>query len=640
MKANDKNLGMGRNISRRDLLHGLGALTASSLVPGNALADTVLASELKTPSAYPPSLTGLRGNHLGSYEVAHQLARGGKRDWGKENEADNTVYDLVVVGAGLSGLSAAFLFLSLNPNSSVLILDNHDDFGGHAKRNEFQIGSKTMLGYGGSQTLEEPSSYSDQVKSFLQELRIDLKQFDKAYDNDFFTRHGLGAGTFFSEKKWGKNKLVPYDIGGLGGTLPLSPSILTEKQAVQQIPISDVARQQLLGLLTEKNDRMPEIKAANKEDYLYSISYKEFLIKHIGITEPEVFKVLQDLSTDSCVGIETASAGTSILYVGLPGAAAAGLSDFDEDYEPYIHHFPDGNASIARTLVHRMIPDVAKDIKTEDILQSRFNYESLDSENSPVRLRLNSTVVNVEHEGQPKSAKTVRVRYVKAGQAYNIRAKHCVMACYNAMIPSICPELGNKQTEALSKQVKSPILYTNVVLNNWRAWKKLSIGAVSCPGSYHVSALMDFPVSMGGYSYTSNPDEPVIIHMERFPHRANEGLTKREQHRLGRHELLSTSYETIERNIREQLAGMLGEGGFDPAKDIEAITVNRWAHGYSYSYDWINEPYYDNWNDERYPHVQARKPWGRIAIANADSNAEASIESAISQAYRAIGELS
>ena len=127
--------------------------------------------------------------------------------------------------------------------------------------------------------------------------------------------------------------------------------------------------------------------------------------------------------------------------------------------------------------------------------------------------------------------------------------------------------------------------------------------------------------------------------MERFPHAPNSGLSEREQRRIGRHELFATPFETIERNIRKQLAATLEDGGFDPARDIEGITVNRWAHGYSWMYDWDEQPYYDDWNDERYPHVQARKPLGRIAIANSDAGASAMMETAIEQAWRAVGDL-
>ncbi|MEM7359367.1 MAG: FAD/NAD(P)-binding protein [Pseudomonadota bacterium] len=638
-KSADKDLGMGRNISRRDLLQGLGAVAASSMVPGKALADAVLAQEIVGEAPYPPALTGMRGNHPGSFEVAHKLAREGKTDWGGALEDDSDVYDLVVVGAGLSGLSSAYFYLAENPKAKVLILDNHDDFGGHAKRNEFQFGQRMVLGYGGSQTMEEPSTYSGLVKALLDDLAIDLKQFDTAYDNEFFQRHGLSAGTYFNKEAWGSDTLVDYDIGGLGGTLPVAPSRATAQQAVEKMPISEAARKQLLGLLTEENDLLSDIPLDEKEGYLYSITYKDFLTEHMGITEPDVFKVLQDLSTDASVGIDTATAGSSLLYIGLPGSAAAGVLSFDEDYEPYIHHYPDGNANIARRMVLRMIPAVAKGVKQDDILHAKLDYSQLDRKDWPVRLRLSSAVVNVAHEGPYRSAKTVRVSYVNNGKTRAVRAKHCVMACYNAMIPSICPELGKRQKKALAKQVKTPILYTNVALRNWQAWKKLGLGAVSCPGSYHVNAMMDFPVSMEGYQFSDSPDEPIVIHMERFPHRPNEGLSKREQHRLGRYELLSTPFETIERSIREQLTGILGEGGFDPARDIEAITVNRWAHGYSYSYDWTWEDYYDDWDDRRYPHVRGRQQRGRLAIANSDAGARATLDTAIEQGFRATMEL-
>jgi spermidine dehydrogenase len=276
----------------------------------------------------------------------------------------------------------------------------------------------------------------------------------------------------------------------------------------------------------------------------------------------------------------------------------------------------------------------------EDVVTAPFDYGKLDLANALVRLRLNSTVVHVENEGDPKSAKQVQVSYVRGGREYRVQTRGCVLACYNAMIPYICPELPALQREALAFQVKSPILYTNVAMRNWQAWQKLGIGAVVSSGSYHVNAMLDFPVSLGDYHFASEPDDPIAVHMERFPHRPNEGLSERQQRRLGRHELLSTSFETIERNIRNQLAGMLADGGFDPARDIEAITVNRWAHGYSYGYnDLEDDPYYADRNDERYPHVRGRKQYGRITIANSDADARAMLESAVEQAHRAVGEL-
>jgi spermidine dehydrogenase len=209
------------------------------------------------------------------------------------------------------------------------------------------------------------------------------------------------------------------------------------------------------------------------------------------------------------------------------------------------------------------------------------------------------------------------------------------------MIPHLCPELPAPQREALALQVKSPILYTSVALRNWQAWKKLGIGAAIAPTGYHINAMLDFPVSLGSYRFAEEPDDPIVVHMERFPHRSNMGLTPRVQHRLGRYELLSTTFETLERNVRGQLAGMLSAGGFDPARDIEGITVNRWAHGYARWYNPLFESYYyEDRDDERYPHVQARKRFGRIAIANSDAGARAMFEAAVEQGHRAAAELS
>ena len=621
-----------RGIRRRDIIHGLGALGAGAWVPGRALADTVLAMET---SAYPPALTGLRGNHAGSYEVAHALAREGRRDWGAPASIDER-YDLVVVGAGISGLAAAWFYRQQHPGARVLLLDNHDDFGGHAKRNEFMIGGRRLIGYGGSQSMEAPGGYPRLVKALLGELGVEPGQFDRAYDANFYRRHGLTAGVFFNQAFWGSDRLVKYDLGGLSDYLPLAPSSLDAGDAVAQMPISPAARAQLLRVLTTAEDQIPEVPAEQKEDYLYSMTYLTFIARHLGVTEPEVVAVLQDLASDSGVGIETAMAGDAILYSSLPGYDAAGLPPW-EDGELYIHHYPDGNATIARALVQRMIPSAAAVDSIEALVSSEFDYSKLDSPSSPVRLRLNSTVVNVANRGGDNPGASIT--YVKNGKAHQVRADSCILACYHAMIPALCPGLPADQREALSMQVKSPILYTNVALKNWRAWAELGIGAVVAPGSYHVNAMLDFPVSVGNYRFSNDPDQPIVVHMERFPYPPYSNMDKRDQFRWGRHQLLSTPFKDIEESVISQLSGILGAGGFKAERDIAAITVNRWAHGYSYYYDFLKEPWYEDWDDPRYPHVRARQPMGRIAIANCDAAASAMLEAAVSQAHRAVQEL-
>ncbi len=647
MKQSDKNLGMDKLISRRDILHGFGGLAAGAIT-SSALSTTAIAGQLFSPedasensanNFYPPAQSGLRGNHQGSFEVAHELGRDAKKVWGPVLQSDKTIYDLVVVGAGISGLSAAHFYQKQYPDARILMLDNHDDFGGHAKRNEFQVGGKKLIAYGGAQTMQEPSDYSDIVKGLLADIGVDIRRFDKAYDQGFYKRHGLAGCVHFNSKNWGKDKIVNYDLGNLGSYMPLSPSKLSAAQAVANMPISKEAKEEFLRLLTTTEDQIPEILNKNKRKYLYSLSYRDFLIKHLDIHQEEVFAVLQDLASDFGVGIDAAPAYAALDYAGLPGWAAAGLPDIEEEEEAYIHHFPDGNASIARLLVRKMIPAVCTGNSMEDVVQSKFNYSALDQADSSVRLRLKSTVVKVNHNGDPDSAKEVTVSYVNNGQAYSIQANACVLACNNAIIPFMCPELPQQQKDALAFQVKTPILYTNVALSNWRAWKNLGIGAVVSPGEYHINAMLDFPVSMGGYDYSGSPDEPIIVHMEKFPHKNNEGLSSREQKRLGRHELLSTTFETIEREVRKQLTNMLSAGGFDPARDIQGITVNRWAHGYASWYNPLFDTMYEDWEDERYPHMQARKPFGLIHIANSDSAATAMMEAAVEQGHRAISEL-
>jgi spermidine dehydrogenase len=636
-KSRDRELGMNRGITRRDILHGVGALAIASWVPGKAFADQILASEVRGQAAYPPALTGMRGSHPGSFEITHELALEGRSDWGVVEERDTDEYDLVIVGAGLSGLAAAHFYRKSKPDARVLILDNHDDFGGQAKRNEFQIGGKTLIGYGGSQTLEEPSDFPQIAKTLLSDLGIDLDQFYKTYDRDFFRRRGLRGAVFFDRENWGVDRLVDYDLGSLRYTLPLAKPHGSIEKAVQSMPMSDAAKAQMLKLLTSTDDAFPGMSDDERIEVLWSISYRQYLSDYLGITEPEVFAALQSLTTDLGAGIEAVTAGETIEYLVLPGGAAAGFP-YDGDGEPYIHHFPDGNASIARMLVREMIPDVAPGSTMEDIVLAPFDYSKLDVAGTPVRLRLNSTVINVRHDGEPGSARSVTVGYMRDGRHGEVRAKQCILACNNAIIPSLCPEIPQHQRDALSEGLKLPLVYTSVALNNWRAWEKLGVGAVSAPGSYHVNAMLDFPVDMGGYKFSSGPDDSIVVHMERFPHRPNEGLSLREQSRLGRYELLSTSFETIERNTRAQLAAMLAPGGFDPASDIEAITVNRWPHGYA-TPDWLVDDYYEDRSDIRYSHVVGRQPFGRITIANADAGASSMFQSAVREAYRAVEEL-
>jgi spermidine dehydrogenase len=251
---------------------------------------------------------------------------------------------------------------------------------------------------------------------------------------------------------------------------------------------------------------------------------------------------------------------------------------------------------------------------------------------------LNSTVVNVKHDGDSNSAREVIVTYNRGGKLHDVRANGVVMACWNMFIPYLAPELPAHQKEALAFAVKGPLVYTSVGVKNWTAWQKLGISNVNAPTMYHPSVSLTEAVSLGELQHAQTPDEPVALHLTKAM--AVPGHPRKEQHRLGRAELLNTSFETFERSIRDQLARILGPGGFDPARDIIAITVNRWPHGYAYTYNSLYDPM--EWvftSTNTRPNVIARQPFGRITIANSDAGASPHTDTAFAEAQRAVGEI-
>jgi spermidine dehydrogenase len=316
-----------------------------------------------------------------------------------------------------------------------------------------------------------------------------------------------------------------------------------------------------------------------------------------------------------------------------PGFDGLGIGVHEKE-EPYIFHFPDGNASIARLLVRALIPAAMPGHSMDDVVTALADYSKLDVEGAPLRIRLNSTVVHVRHSGSSGATKTVDIAYMRGKKLQSVHASNCVLACYNMMIPYICPELPKNQNEALSYLVKTPLVYTHVALRNWTSFAKLGVHHIVAPGGYHTYTALDFPVSIGKYAFPSHPEEPMVLFMLRTPCRP--GLPMRDQFRAGRMELMDTPFSKFERNVRDQLGRMLGSAGFDPARDIEGITVNRWAHGYAYTPNTLFDP---EWKEEDKPWVIGRKPFGKIAIANSDAGANAYTNEAIDQAWRAVGEI-
>ena len=202
------------------------------------------------------------------------------------------------------------------------------------------------------------------------------------------------------------------------------------------------------------------------------------------------------------------------------------------------------------------------------------------------------------------------------------------------MIPYLCPDLPAPQQAALHYLVKTPLVYTSVAIRNWRAFEKLGVSSIYAPSGYFFSTRLNAVTNIGNYHSVVSADDPILVFLVRTP--CQPGLDERSQNRAGRAELLATPFETFERNIRDQMGRALAAGGFDPARDITAITVNRWPHGYAYEYNSLFDP---DWAPGQAPNEIGRQPFGQIAIANSDSGAGAYTSVAIDQAHRAVNEL-
>ena len=457
------------SISRRDFLNGSALAIATGLTPMQQVAAD--------PARYPPALTGLRGQHAGSFEVAHAFAREGQR-FGIDGTAVEASYDLVVVGGGISGLAAAYFYRrATGPDARILILDNCDDFGGHAKRNEFTPGQRLLIGYGGSQSIQSPKTlWSDTAKGLLRDLGVEVKRFDTAFDRGFYSKLGLTHGVFFDRETFGRDALVAGDV--------LLSRDDKERAALETfiaaIPVAESSKAQLRRLYDPTHDPLAGKPTEEKLQILKRTSYRDYLIKICGCSE-EVANCFQGRPLGFFGLGADAVAAADVRDFGYPGFAGLGLASEEpaEWREPYIYHFPDGNASLARLLVRSLIPGAAGGTTMDDIVLAGFDYDRLDRDDNKVRIRLDSTVIDVRQTGGQ-----VSVGYVRGGAPHRVAAKRAVLACFHMMIPYLMPELPQEQRTALSQNVKTPLVYTNVVVRDRQAWQELKVSRIAAPTSF------------------------------------------------------------------------------------------------------------------------------------------------------------
>ncbi|HET6564686.1 MAG TPA: FAD/NAD(P)-binding protein [Xanthomonadales bacterium] len=633
MKKSDDLLGMKRDITRRDFIHdvGLGAIALG--LPGS-----LWSAGMPPPPAgayYPPTLTGMRGSHPGAFEVAHALVREGKQfDSGKLLDEN---YDLVVVGAGISGLAAAYFFRQQHgPDSRILILDNHDDFGGHAKRNEFHQGGPMRLAWGGTVNMEYPY-YSDVAKGLVNELGIDIPRLLENFQFDFSTKsYGLGTATFFDAAHYGDDVLVK-------GIEFRNSDLQRLAEQCERFPISAEGRAALKAYLGTETDVLAGMSDAERLAYLESTSFPDFLRQHFQMPEDAIQLFRNGPSGFMGLKAEYNSVAECIA-VGLPVSHVLGdqgKRDPGERHSP-VAMFPDGNSSIARLLVRALIPeafpDMSADADAHSIVTQRLDYSKLDQAGSKIRLRLNSTVVHAANQppqepGQP----FVALSYVNNGEILQVHGDRAVMACYNNIIRYLVPELPEAQKVALAKCVKRPLMVVNVVLKNGLALESTGVGSAYLPGSYLEHMQLVTGVNVADYHPEWRAEDACVMQFYAgLGIEVPKGTSVADMTRLTRMWLLEQSFEDFEREIRSVLNGIYSPAGFNAADDILAITVNRWPHGYARDHVDLEDA---DWNTEPAPNVVGRQPCGRIAIANSDAGADAYTHIAIDQAWRAVQEL-
>lgn len=653
-RYSDEELGMHRDITRRDFLDGaavaVAGAAAATVLPG--LGGTAAAATGHPPQGahgghglhggapvYPPAGTGIRGQHPGSYDVGHAV-RDGEFDPGRVRDSGER-YDLVVVGGGISGLAAAYYYRQRHGRRArVLILEALEDFGGHAHRNEFHVRGRTLLSNGGTVNLDTPSTWSKQAYSLItRDLGIDLKRLEGTIDDTAYDKYALSSGTFFDAEHWGADRLV---VRGKGESW---------ESFAGRMPMSDKGRADLVRLQTAAVDHYPGLSDARKKEILSRISYETYLRDKLGIGDEALAHIaratngLYGLDADGVPAADAASlgqpgfAGLGLEHTPWPGISATAQMHLDGSETDGNYYFPDGNASVARLLVSHLVPGVFGGPESmTGIVTAKARYDRLDEERSPVRIRLGSTAYDVRHVSESHPGRGVEVSYSRGGQSHRVHAANVVMACWNSVASYVVRGLPPEQTEAMRYGVKIPLLYARVALRDWRAMADAGVSRVSTPTSYFNSFGLPEATRIGRFEMPHEPSLPTVLSLSKTPNRPRAGLSARDQHKAGRVQLVKTEFATFEREIRDTMARALGDHGFEPGRDISAITVNRWAHGYAYEYNSLDDPSLFEPEETR-PYVLARRTHGRIAIANSDAQAFAYTHAAIDEAYRAVREL-
>jgi len=620
-QPDDDRLGMNEPISRRDFLNG--ALLAGAGLYLNGRAPVISPADAFNGYGGVGDYRHSNGNTWEVLSAGHAMRDGAFEKRVATATDTREMYDLVCVGGGLSGLAAA-VFFQKDKGGSCLVIDNHPIFGGEAKRNEFRVKGQSLIAHQGSAIFLVPGKggYTDR---FYQMIGMDRSTFN------YQTWRGPTPEMPLAQSPYdiGSPKQYGFYFGSRFGKTPGVWLIDPWGRNLDGAPISDTAKAELLRWRNVRNNSpVPKTEGDAISRQLDTITLEDHLMAQHGISREIIREFLSPIEGGGYgLGPDALSAYCNYAIE----------TEFPEDGDDKLgdQMFPDGNSGFARLMVKTLIPDAISGPRTVDaVWENRVSFGALDRPGQPTRIRLNSTVVRVEHAGDPASAPHVVITYAKGNRLYKVRARRVVVAGGSWTAKHIVHDLPAAHREAYAQFYRSPCLMANVAVTNWRFLYKMGISGCRWFEGLGNYLSVTKKALVGNTSRTIDPDSPTVLTIKVLF--AKPGLPIGEQGSRGRAELLSTSFAQYERALRQQMSDMFAPGGFNPRRDIAGIILNRWGHAY------VNpQPgFFFGVNGKPAPRDVLRdRPHGRIAFANTDLAGAADHRNSIREADRAVHQL-
>ncbi len=616
------------NITRRDFigntLIGSGVALLSAKAPAAFAASAPKADEFKLGRTMPLDLNKLdkswtgpggigdyanaNGNTHAEVNAAHSFRNGDFEQQVVAAKATDEEYDLVVVGAGFAGCSAAYYYQKEHPDAKILILDNHDMFGGEARQNEFEVDGYKLWAPQGSTGVVWPLEWAKKVEMYApiwDELGMPQSfEWQQAKNSNLKIPYDNYSPMHIS---WEQTDLGWFHDGHKMAVNPWS-------NRFKDVPISQKTKNDLIWMEVY---RQPP-RRDDWEQWLDSMTYKEFLVNEMGIDNQEVDDYLNPfMAAMGCgLGTDVVSALQAFNFIS-PGVQQymryMDLGDPTDNL--YLAQFPGGNTGTLRRIVQKIMPDIFGKTNTlSEVLSNPVDWKVIDKAGSPVRMRLNSLVVNVVHEGPVNKAKTVKVTYLKGDKMRYVRAKHVVMGGQQHLNKRVVTDLPRAHKEAMDEFMHAPMMVVNVALRNWKFMDKMGVSAVRWFGD-DLGWFMTLRRQMildGKEPMPLDPEKPTVLTM--YNSFCKPGMPIDKQTVAARMHMFSLSYADIEKNVREQFTKMFAAGGFDADRDIAGITVNRQGHAYV-----VTPPgFFFGKNGKPAPSDVIRQPHGRISFAHAE----------------------